>query len=136
MGVWGINTFDNDTAGDWSYGLEECDDLSYVRQTLENSISSGEVLDADIASEALAACEVIARLSGNWGERNAYTETVDDWVKGHPQEAPVGLIALATRVIDSVLREDSELRQLWEQSDEFEEWRECVADLNRRLGTA
>ena len=38
-------------------------------------------LDVDAACEGLAACEVVARLKGNWGARNAYTETVDKWVE-------------------------------------------------------
>ena len=33
------------------------------------------------ACAAIAAAEVIARLLGNWGERNSYTETVDAWVE-------------------------------------------------------
>ena len=63
MGTWGFDTFDNDTAGDWAFGLEDAADLSYVGDTFERVLASeDEYLDVDDACEGLAACEVVARL--------------------------------------------------------------------------
>jgi hypothetical protein len=133
MGTWGFDTFDNDTAGDWAYGLEGAADLSYVQATLEQALAAGDdYLDVDEAVEGLAACEVVARLKGNWGARNAYTEIVDGWVESHDIAPPAELIDQAAAVIKRVLAADSELRELWEEEDAGE-WLTVVADLHSRI---
>jgi hypothetical protein len=134
MGAWGADTFDNDTACDWVYDLEECDDLSFVKETLERFFeSSDDYIDADIGSEALAACEVIARLRGNFGVHNSYTESVDQWVESHSKLKTDGLLPMAQRVIDRVLTDDSELAELWGDSDSHDEWLAAVENLRSRL---
>ncbi|MFO1021580.1 MAG: DUF4259 domain-containing protein [Planctomycetales bacterium] len=133
MGAWSEDTFGNDTACDWTYGLEDVDDFSLVRQAFEAVLNADDdYLDADIASEGLAACEVIARLKGNWGVRNSYTETVDNWVLSHKIEPPENLIPTALAVIDRVIAPQSELRELWEESG-ADEWLIAVEDLRERV---
>ncbi len=66
MGAWGELAFDNDTANDWAYYLEDVDDLSLVESALSEVEEIGdEYLDQDVACNALAACETLARLQGN-----------------------------------------------------------------------
>lgn len=133
MGAWGELAFDNDTANDWAYGLDEVDDLSLVESALVELEDVGdEYLDQDIACNALAACEVLARLLGNFGYRNAYTEKVDIWVAAHPTKPDPSLLARARDAIHRVLGEESELRQLWEEAD-GDSWRKTVEDLRQRL---
>jgi hypothetical protein len=113
--------------------LAERKDLSLVHETLL-TVSSGDCyLDSDPACEALAACEVIARLKGNTGPRDASTETVDAWVAAHPQPVSPDLVRLATAAIDRILGENSELAELWAESDSADEWRTAVEDLRRRV---
>lgn len=72
MGAWGCDTFENDAACDWGYELEEAGDLSLVEAALDAVLADEEeCLDADLGSEALAACEVLARLQGGGGQRDA-----------------------------------------------------------------
>ncbi len=133
MGAWDYDTFDNDTACDWSYELENAEDLDCVRDALNGVLETGdEYLDSDEASIGLAACEVIARLKGNWGKRNSFTETVDAWVESHPQTPPAELVAEALRVIDRVRAEPSELLELWEEAG-ASEWRAAVDNLRSRV---
>lgn len=133
MGAWGTDTFDNDTACDWSYGLEEVSDLSLVHETIESLLEIGDdYLDADLACEGLAACEVIARLKGNHGIRNSYTESVDAWVKKHPVKPSPDLIKMSLTAIDRVLSPPSELLELWEEDDGVE-WRSAVGNLRERI---
>lgn len=133
MGAWGVGTFDNDTACDWAFGLENADDLSIVRAALDRVRAVGsDYLDSDAACEGLAACEVIARLKGNWGVRNAYTEPMDKWVKGHASLPFQGLVPPATAVIDRVLTTPSELLELWEEGD-LADWKKAVEDLRARV---
>ena len=133
MGAWSKDSFGNDTACDWSYGLEKTSDLNLVRKTIQKVLDSGkDYIDGSDAEEAIAAVEVIARLKGNFGERDAYTEPVDNWVKAHPQQPPVDLVTLASQALDRILQPPSELLELWEESDEFEGWKDSVLDLKRR----
>ena len=81
-----------------------------------------------VACNALAACEVLARLIGNSGYRNAYTEKVDIWVAAHPTKPDPSLLTRARDAIRRVLAEKSELRQLWEVAD-GDSWRKTVEDL-------
>jgi hypothetical protein len=83
-----------------------------------------------ISCHALAACEVIARLKGNWGKRDSFTEKVDHWVQANPVQPSPDLVQLALRAIDRI-RSSSELRDLWE--DAQSDWQEVVADLRQRV---
>ena len=134
MGAWGELAFDNDRANDWAYDLEEAGDLAPVVAALTEveSVGSG-YLEVDASSAALAACEALARLQGRPAYTNAYTEKVDRWVAAHPQAVPPALINRGSSAIDRILGQNSELRELWEESDTAA-WLAGVADLRSRLG--
>lgn len=132
MGAWGVLAFDNDDANDWAYDLDNVTDLSLVESAFEVVESEDDYLDATDASNALAACEVIARLKGHPGYTNAYTEKVDVWVQQNPQTASPELIARGNAVMDRVLGENSELLDLWSEGDPSE-WLAAVDDLRRRM---
>ncbi len=133
MGTWGVLAFDNDDANDWEFGLEDVENLSLVESALSSVEQAAGYLEAPVASEALAACEVLARLLGHPGYHNAYTETVDRWVSAHPGTPPAPLLARASAVIRRILADESELRELWDDSQLASEWRSAVADLESRL---
>jgi hypothetical protein len=110
------------------------DDGSLVEETLARAIDVGDDdLDADASCEALAACEVVARLKGNWGVRDAYTETLDEWVREHAAAPSGELVSQALAAIDRVLTAPSELLELWAESDDNAGWRGAVADLRARV---
>jgi hypothetical protein len=132
MGAWAADTFGNDAACDWTYGLEKADDLSLVRQAFDAVVAvADDYLDSDTACEGLAACEVIARLKGNWGIRNPYSETVDNWVEAHKIKPPEDLVQAALAVVDRILAPPSELPELWEGG--ASEWRAAVEELRNRV---
>lgn len=134
MGTWSAETFGNDTAGDWADGLSETDDLTYVEEALDEVLEAGsDYLDSDQACAGLAACEVLARLKGHWGVRDAFSDEVDSWVEAHPQTVPKRLITKAVKVIDRITREPSELLDLWKESKDPLAWRNAVADLRIRV---
>jgi hypothetical protein len=136
MGAWGPLAFDNDSANDWAYGLEDVTDLSLVETALAELEEVGrEHLDADLACDALAACEVLARCLGNPGYTNAYTEKVDAWVATHRPNPSPALLDRAKAALDRILDKDSELRDLWDETDGGD-WTESVEDLRRRLTRA
>jgi hypothetical protein len=134
MGAWGERAFDNDAANDWAYGLEGVDDLSIVQAAFDDIEAIGdEYLDQDVACNALAACEVLARLFGHPGSNDGYTEKVDLWVAAHELEPSAALLKRASAIIDRVLGKDSELRELWDEVDEGKRWRNTVEVLRKRL---
>ena len=134
MGAWDVGAFDNDTACDWAYELESQSDTSYVSSTLAKALAVLDAyLESDVACEALAAAEVVARLRGHWGTRNSYTETVDQWVEAHPVQLPQELISQAVAAIDRVLAEPSEILELWSEGDDLARWRSSVTDLRARV---
>ncbi|HZZ42611.1 MAG TPA: DUF4259 domain-containing protein [Tepidisphaeraceae bacterium] len=132
MGAWGILAFDNDAANDWADGLKKVADLSLVESAFAQVEDASDYLEAPTASEALAACEVFARLMGNSGYNNSYTEKVDEWVKRHPLKPSPAILARANAIIDRVLAPKSELRELWEEGD-ADEWLQSVEDLRDRM---
>lgn len=134
MGAWAVDAFGNDDACDWAYQLAKCTDLSIVESTLDKVLDVGdEQLQASDAAEALAAIEVIARLQGNWGERNAYTEAVDAWVEKTKLKPGIALTQKAHHAIELILSQQSELMELWQESEEFEAWQSAVQGLKVRV---
>uniref|UniRef100_UPI003F4DB3B7 DUF4259 domain-containing protein n=1 Tax=Lysobacter firmicutimachus TaxID=1792846 RepID=UPI003F4DB3B7 len=116
MGTWSHEPFGNDTANDWAYGLEENQDFSLVDEALQRVIDTGdEYLDADVAAEAVAAAEVIAKALGRGTQSDVYTEKVDSWLASSAPELEPGLATKAQSALLRVLGQDSELRELWEE---------------------
>ncbi|HEU5050952.1 MAG TPA: DUF4259 domain-containing protein [Gemmatimonadales bacterium] len=131
MGAWGTGSFENDSASDWVYELEAARDISPVRAALEATLAAArDYLDADVATTGLAAAEVVAALNGRG--RAAIPEEVREWVAHHPIETTPELLASARDAVDAVLA-DSELRDLWEESEEFLAWQADVTELRARL---
>jgi hypothetical protein len=133
MGAWGVSTFENDDAGDWADELQESDDLGPVESALQAVEDADGYLEAPDASIALAACEVLARLKGRPGEKNAYSEPVDAWVAGHTITPSPELLNRAEAAIGRILSEDSELLDLWRDSEHHDAWLASVEDLRSRL---
>ncbi len=135
MGTWGAGPLENDTAVDWMYGLGEVADLSLIEGTLDRALAFGDdFLPAADAEEALAAAEAVARLLGNFGKRNEYTRTMDDWVSWMPEKPPLELLTKAWRMVARVRQPPSELLDLWTESGGFDAWARSLADLTIRLG--
>ena len=51
----------------------------------------------------------------------------------HPQTPSPALLARANAIIDRILSDDSELKDLWADSDENSNWLASVDDLRQRL---
>ena len=134
MGTWAVDSFGNDDACDWSYELDKVHDLSPVEDALNAVINTGEEgVESSEAAEAIAAIEVIARLQGNWGKRSAYSERVDDWVETNKIQPSTSLAQKAYIVIERILAENSELKELWQESEDYKAWLDSVADLKNRI---
>lgn len=136
MGTWSVDAFGNDDAADWAFELEESEDLAPIEQAIATVLEAGdEYIEAPDAAVALAAIEALARLMGKPGERTAYTENVDKWVASADVEPSADLVDQALAAIARILGDNSELRELWEESEDFDAWIASVSELRDRLGT-
>jgi Domain of unknown function (DUF4259) len=134
MVTWSPLPFGNDDAAEWAYDLDEPDDLQPIAKAIAEVLAVGdEELEAFEASAAVAAIELLACLGGHPGDMETYTEAAHAWVTATKVKPPVELVDQAHAALDRVLAERSELRELWQQSDEFEPWLAELTDLRRRV---
>lgn len=129
MGAWGAGSFDNDDALDWLDALEERGRLA-IEDALRAAAEAGEsYLEAPEASIAVAAAEVAAALHGR--PAADLPGEVEAWVKLNP--APGADLRELARAAVRRVRQESELRELWEETDPAD-WYAALDDLLRRLG--
>ncbi|MEZ0297725.1 MAG: DUF4259 domain-containing protein [Candidatus Methylacidiphilales bacterium] len=137
MGAWDVTIFGNDDAVDWTYEFVEEEDnkLSFVSFTLDEVFDTpeDEYIEIEQASYALAAADVLARLKGQFYDRNEYTEQVDKWVAKHPMAPGKTLVSKALKTIDRVLGPESELNELWKETDDYAAWCSELEKLKIRL---
>lgn len=130
MGAWGVKTFENDDAADWVYELEESDDLSVIEAALAGA--EAEYLEAPVAACVLAAAEVV--LAFQKKARPGFPENAAAWVAAHGRLNAGRLNSRAVKALDRVLGEQSELKELWEESGDFESWQQDVREIRAALG--
>ncbi len=128
MGAWGVKTFDSDAALDFVLDIVETSELSLVERTIREVIALDDELDADLAEQGLVAAEIIAALHGHSSD---LPPELQDWIKNKESNSPE-LRHLAHKATKKVL-DDSELRERWEESDDFDGWQNSVRDLLSRL---
>lgn len=134
MGTWSHESFGNDTANDWAYELEDATDFSVIEAALQVALDEGdEYLDADLAMEAIAAVEVIAKRLGKGTQSDVYTEKVDQWLETISEQPSDDLLSLAKRVLERIVADDSELKELWLEPDEYELWLGSIQQLKDAL---
>ena len=134
MGTWSHEPFGNDTANDWAYELEDTTDFFFFFSTLQTALDEGqENLDADLAMEAIAAIEVLAKSLGHGTQTDVYTDKVDEWVDRISLKPSADLLQKAEQVLALVASDHSELKELWQESEEYELWANNLQQLNTIL---
>ncbi len=135
MGAWSHEPFGNDTANDWAYRLEDVQDLSLIEAAFDAvNNNEGEYLDASVAEEAVAAAETLAHLLGRGAQMDSCTEKVQRWAKSVSARPNPALKNKARQALQRVLADGSELRELWEETEEYPEWQESITTLQVAIG--
>jgi hypothetical protein len=130
VGAWGYGSFDNDDAMDWVGELEGADGTQLITDALDVVLQAEDYLESPDAAIGLAAAEVVAALLGR-PTANLPPE-VASWVAGKkPPRA--ALVRKAQRAVQRVL-ENSELKELWAESEDADRWAQEVNGLLQRLG--
>ena len=134
MGAWSHEPFGNDTANDWAYELEETTDCSLLESAFDAVLEEDDYIDSDVASEAIAAAEVVAKVLGRGTQNDAYTEKVDAWLSANRVDINADLRKKAKLALNRILGENSELCELWEESEEGALWKVSVQKLISAVG--
>lgn len=132
MGTWAIDALGNDDAADWLYTLYDGAGLKVIDETL-SAVAMPDYVEAPQAQEALAAAEVVARLQGRPDATVPLDEELDGWIRRSKLIPPPALVQKAHKAIDRILADQSELLELWQESDEFEAWKASVLNLRSRI---
>ena len=127
MGAWGLLFDENDDAADWLAEFGDASDWSAVDQALD--CAGEDYLEAPDCSNALAAAEVVAAGIGKASPR--LDPAIVDWVSQFPEEAERRR-GKATDVL-SRIRDDSELSELWQETEEYADWQTSVNETLSRL---
>ncbi|UJJ30514.1 DUF4259 domain-containing protein [Halopseudomonas maritima] len=135
MGAWSHNPFGNDTACDWAYGLDERRDFSLITEAIQAVLDNGsDYLDSDLASEAVAAAEILAKALGRSTQTDSNSEEVDAWIKSITAKPSQDLLSKTNGALVRFMGPDSELRELWEESEDFGSWESSIKALQSALG--
>ena len=130
MGAWGTGHFENDDAGDWVWELEDARSLEPVAAAIAAVEAATDYLEAPDATIALAAAETIAAAIGKPAPDLPDAVAAVVAVLPHPPDPD--LIARARAAVERIAS-DSELRELWEETEDFAEWQSRISDLIQRL---
>jgi Domain of unknown function (DUF4259) len=132
MSVLETGNFGNDEATDWLYDLEE----TYGSEMLSEAfdvIAKGEFHELADCCIALAAAEVVAAAKGK--PASDLPDDARKWL-GNQETSDVSKIkALNKKAITAVkkIQAHSELRDQWEDTDEWHSWTMVVERLLKRL---
>ena len=130
MGAWGVGHFENDDAGDWVWELEDARSLEPVVEAIAAVEAATDYLEAPDATIALAAAETIAAALGKPAPDLPDSVAAVVAVLPHPPDPD--LVSRARAAVERIAA-DSELRELWEETEDFAAWQSKVADLIQRL---
>ncbi len=138
MGAWSHEPFGNDTACDWAAELEESTGFVVIEQALDQVIAdkNEDFIDADDGSIAHAAAEVLAQITGQGTQDLDFLDGVSQWIDQLDARPSTALIQKAIIVIDILTQENSELDELWQDSDDYEEWTQNLNELKEILKNA
>ena len=131
MGAWGLGSFDNDDAADWVLQLEQTSDTSLLSSAFD--LGDGYIESPD-GCIALAAAEVVLAMLGK--ARSGLPRIAVDWserVATLPESS--NLRGRALTAVQQLLSEQSELRELWEEGDDYAEWKRDLEHLVKQLAS-
>lgn len=132
MSVLETGNFSNDEATDWLFDLEETCGAELLAEAFD-VITKGEFHEQADCCIALAAAEIVAAAKGK--PAPDLPEDARKWL-GNQDTADVTKIkGLNKKAITAVkkVQAHSELRDQWEDSDEWHSWNTVVEGLLKRL---
>ncbi|RYG97568.1 MAG: DUF4259 domain-containing protein [Alphaproteobacteria bacterium] len=133
MGAWGSGSFDNDDAGDFLSDATESGDLSLLLEVFDNVLTSTEYVEAPDATQAIVAAEIVAAALGRSTLAAQREEDLTRWLARIRPTIDGELAGKARNALARILAPNSELRELWEESEDFSDWQASVTELQQQL---
>ncbi|MCB2410780.1 DUF4259 domain-containing protein [Hymenobacter lucidus] len=130
MGTWGYYNFDNDAAADFAEDFRDNHSEAVLYEALATAAEEEGSLEADEASEALAAAEIVAAILGK-PAREFPADLIPVIVKLDAAESE-DLRELATEAVEAILKK-SALQELWAGKDDYQNWQQLQHELLERL---
>lgn len=133
MEMWGVGSFDNDDAMDWVNQLELAEDVSLIETTLKAITEDDEkYLEIRQCSQAIAASEVVLALVRK--TQSDLPSEVTNWLSRQHLTYVDGeyFVQQALSALERI-RIDSELKKMWDESDNGGDWHNAVGKLEARL---
>jgi hypothetical protein len=135
MGAWGTGSFENDSARDWFYTVEEAVEPGLtIASALDDALAEAGYLELDCACAAIAGAELSAACAGVAADD--LPDHIRRWVAQHPHQPHGAEIEQAVLAVQRV-RSESELREQWdEEMSSDNAWLQAVDELIARLRRA
>lgn len=129
-GAWGYKSFENDDALDWVANDLKSGGQRAIVNAIGAVIKTKGYLEAPDCSAAIAACEVVAAAQGRGSQD--LPEEVAALAKALRSQQTDAVRKDARAALERILS-GSELRSLWEESKDFDEWKKSVEGLRSRI---
>lgn len=133
MGAWGLGSFENDEAADFLAEITGSGDLSLIREVIDNVLTSTEFAEAPDACHAIVAAEVVAAALGRPTVAALQQDGLTRWVARVKPGIEPALARGAHDALARILAPNSELLELWEETEDLAEWKALIHDLMQQL---
>ena len=132
MGAWGSDSFENDDASDWIADFCDEPDKELISDALSTVVEmdANEYLEAPECSAGIAAAEVVAALKG--AAHPDLPDGAKECVAKLELKADPRMVSLALKAVERI-KTNSELKELWDESENPNEWYSAIDNLEVRL---
>ena len=132
MGAWGADSFENDDASDWLADFCEAPDTESTSAALSTvaEMAATDYLEAPDCCVGIAAAEVVAAQKG--APNASLSDEAKTCLARLESKADPGLVSLALKALERI-KTNSELKELWDESENPAEWYQAVGNLESRL---
>jgi hypothetical protein len=142
MGAWEVGNFGNDDAMDFVGDVTETGGKDLIFSTIQALINNTDYIESPDCCTGLAAIEFVAAAKENAAED--FPEEAAEWLTKNKllPFTTGGFIGFGTKEVDITsmsvraiekIRTESELKELWQESGEFEEWVKVLDQLKERV---
>ncbi len=132
MGSWDVSSFGNDGAREWLDELLHAKGADRIFRSLmvAGKLGPNDYLQTTESECAIAAAEMVAAGAGN--PSPTLPPKAAQWLQERNFTAGAEIVDLALRVVERVCK-NSELKEVWDDTDSSEDWYLLIHDLEKRL---
>lgn len=133
MGAWDFAVFDDDTAYDVLDDLKESSDIIKDIEKYFDDVIEADYVEYEEGYYALVSAAVLDSVMNDTQYR-CDDEDYFEWIKSLKPIDLTSLQSKAIKVIDVIISDKSELKELWEENEElYSSWREDKRSIQKRL---